>query len=134
MRTDAPRAALGALAVNHVGYSGPSWMRHLRVRPEAQTARKRGRPLKASADSGAAAAAGGAQQGRKRHHNGRLKRGGGGSWRSYLHTHLQGRFSAQQMQELRRTYLELSDEERAFHNSQGRMGTHGQRESAPKSL
>ena len=64
------------------------------------------------------------RRGRKR------KRGGGGSWRSYLHTHLRGKFTAAQMQALRRTYLELSDEERAFHNSQGRMGIHGFRQSS----
>ena len=116
LRTAAPRTALSVLALCHTGYSGPSWARHLRVRAPAGVAKKRGRPSKPV--TGVKGSMG--RPRKKQKHVG--KRGGGGAWRSFLHANLKGLFNRDLMQRLRRDYLQLSDEERALHVSQGRLG------------
>ena len=119
MRVCVTRADIKMIALNHVGFAGPSWLRHLRIREAATVQCKPGRPLRSRTGLRV-------RVGAKRTADGSFKlRGGGGAWRAFLRERMSAGpsgFTSAAMQEWRQEYWSLSDDDWQRYASLGRQG------------
>ena len=124
-------ADLRHLALNHMGYAGPQWLRDLRLRCcEGASSKKRGRPKKQQPplahpkkklrrkNCGVSGSASVASSSAQTSQSG----GGGGAWRSFLHSRMQGKWKAHDMQAWKLAYRALPEAEKQFHYTLGSAG------------